>query len=225
MNLKTIFDWSEAWAPLVPLAVLIRHRRQPAYVRPVILYLVLSFIFNLAADIIWKQSSLGLSLFTVNNNPVYNIHSIVRFFLFAFFFIQLHQRFAVTVKRVLPFAFLAFVIIDLIFWEYFLAQRIAHQIHAAEAGLLLVYCLLFYFFLLRTEAEISIRTPAFWITTGLIIFVAVCFPIYLYYESALKNYRGFTINIWSVQKIAFLALCFAIAIAFSLTDEKKVQYE
>ena len=91
--IKEIFDWSEAWAPLIPLGILVFYKNQPGYFKPVILYLFLAITLNVIADIIWKQKGLGFSIATDNNNPIYNIHSIARLFCFSLFFIGLNQNF------------------------------------------------------------------------------------------------------------------------------------
>ncbi|RYZ62868.1 MAG: hypothetical protein EOO14_01010 [Chitinophagaceae bacterium] len=219
LNFQTIFDWSEAWAPLVPLAVSFRFRKQPAYLRPVLIYLWLSLALHLAADIIWKRKPLGLDLPFTNNNPLYNLASIARFFLFSWFFIRLQQPFLTRLKALLPYLFIIFMVVDLFFLENFWDTRIANVLHAAEAGLLLFYCLLYYLCLLRSDAVRIGRMPSFWVVTGLIIFVAVCLPIYIYYNDLLKSYVNFAINIWSVPKIGFLILCLAITIGLSINKK------
>ena len=45
-------DWSEVWALMIPLSVLLFRRQQPSSLRPVIIYLWLGFLINVAIDII-----------------------------------------------------------------------------------------------------------------------------------------------------------------------------
>ena len=77
-ELQLILDWSEVWALLIPLFVLIGNTKQPTFLKPVIIYLLLALPINLIGDITadfkkyfpsWLQS----------NTPLYNIHSVVRF--------------------------------------------------------------------------------------------------------------------------------------------------
>jgi hypothetical protein len=99
--LTDILDWSEAWAPLIPLAIWVCHREQPGYLRPVVLYIWAAFFIDLGIDLIWKCRT-HISPPWNSNNYLYNVHSLVRFFLFVAFFIRLNQPFLVRVKRIVP---------------------------------------------------------------------------------------------------------------------------
>lgn len=218
--LKEIFVWAESWAPLIPIILYFKYRPRQAYLKPVLLYFFLAVAFNTVSILIWQQKRLGLEMFTTNNNPFYNTQAIVRLFLLSSFFLLLKQPFAVILKKLLPFLFLLFVVLDLVWLEYFFALKIANNIHAAEAGLLLLYCLLFYLYLLHSEAVHPLQLASFWTVTGLIIFVAVSFPIYLYYESLIKKDVTFAVDIWSVQKISFIVFCLLSAFGFTFAKDK-----
>ncbi len=96
---QLILDWSEVWALFIPLTILLIKPKQPFSSKPVIYYVLLAIILNICIDAIWKQPSLKIKLPTNNNNPIYNIHSIVRFFLFSWFFIKLDQPFLSSTKK------------------------------------------------------------------------------------------------------------------------------
>ena len=51
-KLKLFFNWSEAWAPLIPIFVLAGKRSQPRFLKPVIIYILLVFPINLLGDLI-----------------------------------------------------------------------------------------------------------------------------------------------------------------------------
>ena len=97
--LKEIFDWAEVWAILIPLLALRKTIVGRSTLRPIILYLYLAFALNVAIMLIWKQGKLGLSLGIKNNNPIYNLLSILRFYLFSWYFISLRQPFLSTIKK------------------------------------------------------------------------------------------------------------------------------
>ena len=71
-------DWSEVWALMIPLSVLLFRRQQPSSLRPVIIYLWLGLLINIAIDII-MAINVYLDRAALSNNPFYNIHSVVRF--------------------------------------------------------------------------------------------------------------------------------------------------
>ena len=97
-----ILDWSEVWALFIPLIVLFVKKKQPAFLKPVIIYLFIALPLNLFADIIWKfQVVHHFPHWLKTNTYVYNFHSIVRFLLFSIFFIKLHQPFLVRIKKII----------------------------------------------------------------------------------------------------------------------------
>ena len=84
--IQPILNWSEVWALLIPLFVLLLRPKQPFYLKPVILYLWAALFLNLTGDIIgeYNKNHPGWHL---SNNPLYNIHSLLRFTCFSYFFI------------------------------------------------------------------------------------------------------------------------------------------
>ena len=225
---QEILDWLEVWALFIPLIILIRKRKQAGYLKPVIIYLWLALIINLFAIISWRfKAHHDFPVWYQTNTYFYNIHSIVRFFLFSLFFIKLKQAFLSTLKKIIPVLFAIFVIINFAFFEKFfdfnlLTSRISSRLLALEAGLLLLYCLQFYLYLIKEEEPFFVKLPSFWVVTGLSIFVVIGFPIYLFYDAAVVHSKDFIVNIWVVQKTAFLIFCLFIANAFRLSNEPKL---
>ena len=70
---------------------------------PIIIYLFIALILNFFADLIWQAPHLHIKFPTDNNNPLYNLHSIMRMFLFSWFFIKLDQPFIPFIKKLIPF--------------------------------------------------------------------------------------------------------------------------
>ncbi len=106
--LRIIFDWSEVWALLIPLFQLLIKPRQPRYLRPVIFYLCVALLLNLAVDILGEYNKYHRGLESISNNPLYNIHSVVRFACFSYFFILLRQSFFNKMKKIIPIIFFCF---------------------------------------------------------------------------------------------------------------------
>jgi hypothetical protein len=90
--IQPILDWSEVWALLIPLFVLMLKRQQPVYMKPVIVYLWLAILLNLSGDIV-VQINFFNSRIVYSNNPLYNLHSLIRFTCFAWFFSKIKQHF------------------------------------------------------------------------------------------------------------------------------------
>ena len=215
-TLLEILDWSEVWAIFLPLAVLLYRKKQPAYIKPVIIYLCLALPLNLAADIIWKfQEEYHFPHWLQSNNYIYNFHSIARFLLFSLFFIRLNQNFSRRLKKIILAFFCLFVLINFAFFEnFFRFDPLSSRLLSVEAALLLFYSLQYYFFKFQDETDASSKSPDFWIVTGLCIYAAACFPIYLFYKTLLLQSENFTINIWKVPDICYIILCIFIAKGF-----------
>ncbi|MBB5638194.1 hypothetical protein HDE68_004120 [Pedobacter cryoconitis] len=115
--LQTILDWSEIWALFIPAAALL-YIKQPVIFKPVVLYIWLALVINKLIDVIWKFKTI-LPASLNSNNSLYNLHSVFTFFLFSSFFIYLKQPFILRIKKIIPFIFLFFVIINFTFYENF----------------------------------------------------------------------------------------------------------
>src|ERR1700759_490911 len=106
---ESILDWSEVWALLIPLVFLLFAPKQPALLTPVIIYLCLALVLNLFGDIIADfKKPYHFPAWLQSNNPIYNLHSVVRFACFSYFFISLPQPGFRTIKKIIAAVFVAF---------------------------------------------------------------------------------------------------------------------
>jgi len=214
--LQEILDWSEVWAPVIPLAVLAKYPKQPGCFKPIIIYLWLALIIDLVIDIGWKFKS-HVPAWLKDNNFLYNIHSIVRFTCFSSFFILLNQPFQVKLKKAIPYLALLFLVINFfVFKENFLERdSFSSRLLATEAGLLLAYCLLYFVYQLQDEATQLQRTADFWIVLGLSIYVVLNFFYFLFYKTLIKKGYAKTVEwMWDIHNVTFIILCLFIAQAF-----------
>lgn len=217
---KEITDWSEVWALLIPLFFLFKKGEKPAYLKPVRIYVVLALIINIAAISIQKfKESWGFQLgdFFYSNNFLYNIHSVIRLLLFSWFFHLLNQRFMIRLKALIPFGFIAFVLINFIFLEnFFNRYNLSSRLLATEAALLLFYCLQYYIYLMLEDKGLPFRRlPGIWVVIGLTFYVAASFFIFLFYDYLVKQDKYFAINVWDVHNFFYVSLCILIAITFA----------
>ena len=212
---------------LIPLTIMIWKRNRTDYLKPVRIYIVFAFILNLVIDIIAEtKGSWGIdeTNFFWNNNVFYNITSIVRLILFAWFFILLKQRFMHRIKALIPFGFLVFVLINFIFFEKFVPQgddeSFSSRLLATEAALLVFYCLQYFIFLMIEDRSDTIsKQKGFWVVTGLTIYVATSFFIFLFYDYLSRVTRDFAVGIWDIHNIAFIIFCICMARQFYIKNE------
>jgi len=211
--LRNILDWSEVWALLIPLAVLLFRRQQPATLRPIIVYLWIAFILNVAIDIIVVINLDPKS--DLSNNPLYNMHSVARFICFSFYFINLPRSSFIKFKKALAAASVLFIVINFGLLEnFFNYDSFSGNLLATEAYILLVYCMLYYLSELKDDSENLFNGADFWIVTGLSIYVVINFFVFLFYLPMIDVDRKLAENIWNVHNIAFIIFCLFITKAF-----------
>ena len=219
-TLQTILDWSEVWSLFIPLIVLLIFPKQPHILKPVIIYLWLALIINLTGNILGDYGKeLGLPSWLQRNTFLYNTHSILRFACFSYFFLLLAQPFLTSLKKVVPFLSLLFVIINFTFFEPFNSENhLSGRLLATEAFLLLLYCLQYYLYKINQDVGLPKREADFWVVTGLSMYVVINFFVFLFYVSMISKDISFAEKMWDVHNIAYIILNIFIAKAFYDTN-------
>lgn len=212
--LNLIFDWSEVWALLIPLCALVFRQSQPAFLRPVVLYLWVALFLNLAGDIIgefkryfpgWLQS----------NNVLYNIHSIVRFACFSSFFRLDGKTFRGFIDKLTNLVAIVFIVYNFIYVENFgNPNHLSGNLLATEAFVLLIYSMQYYLSQLNAEIGEFSRRKDFWVVTGLSIYLVVNFFVFLFYVPMLTENPQIANQMWLVHNLAYIVLCIFISKAF-----------
>ncbi|NCD72299.1 hypothetical protein [Mucilaginibacter agri] len=214
--IQQILDWSEVWALFIPIFI---YKKQPAIYKPVVFYIWAALFINLLIDLIWKLRT-WIPADLNSNNYLYNVHSVVRFYLFSAFFIGLKQPFLVKIKQAVPWIFLAFLLINFCFFEnFFNYWQFSSRLLSVEAFFLLFYVLQYYLFKINENVEVNIFTPDFWIATGLGIYTAINFFIFLLYNEITIHLQAFAVSLWNVHNISYII--FNIFIAKSLYEPGK----
>jgi len=212
--LRILLDWSEVWAPLIPIGYYLFHRNQPAFLKPVILYLFIAFFVNLAGDLISDYKAY-MPFGIKSNNPLYNAHSIIRFACFSYFFAALGQKDFSKFRFLLPIIGLLVIVVNFGWVESFgNPDHLSGNLLASEAYLLLIYCMLYYLSKLRNDADDISGGADFWVVTGLSIYVVVNFFVFLFYVPMLNYDAVLAERIWDVHNIAYILLCIFITRAF-----------
>ncbi len=212
--LLKVLDWSEVWALLIPLAVLQFRRQQDIRMKPVIVYVWLGFLINIAIDAI-----MTINIYFPNdylgNNPLYNVHSVVRFACFSIYFLRVQGDSFNRIKKGLVFISLLLLIINFLFFEdFFDYNALSGNLLATEAYLLLICCMLYYLAELRSDRDGLFDTPHFWVVTGLGIYVVINFFVFLFYIPMIEVNMMLAVNIWNIHNIAFIIFCLFLTKAF-----------
>jgi len=212
--LLSVMNWSEVWAPLIPLAALLYKKNQPAFLRPVIVYLFFALFINLAGDLI-DVTKHSLPSWLQSNNPLYNIHSIIRFVCFSYFFTAVPYTSTGISKYIIPIVSILIIIINFGFIENFgNPDHLSGNLLSAEAYMLLVYCMQYYLSKLKNEDDDVTSGADFWVVTGLAVYVVINFFVFLFYVPMLQQDVTLAINIWYLHNVAYIVLCIFITKAF-----------
>ena len=219
--LQTVLDWSEVWALLIPVSVLLMKRKLPRSLKPVIIYVWFALATNILIDAIWIFKS-HFPAWLQSNNPYYNIHAIGRFVCFCIFFIQLQKESFVHLKKVLIVISALFILINFAFFENFFNQsHLSGNLLATEAYLLLVYCMQYYLAVLRKDDGGIFQRPEFWIVTGLSLYVVTSFFVFLFYLPMLNYDPLLSDRMWNFHNLAFIIFCIFITKALYVTTRYK----
>lgn len=212
--LQVLLDWSEVWAVLIPVYILLIVKKQPDILKPVVFYVWASLAINIAIDLTWKLNKILHAPYN-SNNYLYNLHSVVRFYLFSTFFIQLKQPFLQRAKKIIPFIYGVFLLINFLFFEkFFNYYQFSSRSLAVEAIVLLFYTLQYYLFKINESVEVYTYKADFWIVTGLGIYVTINFFIFLLYNELTIRMQNFAINLWNVHNITYIIFNIFIAKGF-----------
>jgi hypothetical protein len=179
--------------------------------RPVALYLLLALVLNVIIDTIMYLNTLKEGI-RFSNNPIYNIHSVVRFALFSYFFLLNNISPSRQLVKWLIALFFAGALVNFTFYEkFFNFQSFSDKMFTAESFILLALCMMYYLAVMRNEkASISERAD-FWVVTGLAIYNTVNFFVFLFYQVMLAQDTQLALRMWNVHNIAYIILCIFIA--------------
>lgn len=231
-TIQEILNWSEVWAPLIPLTFFTFLRPKVKWAKPIFYFLIITLIFSIAIDIIWYRKHLGINewfeknlwwwwdfdskagKYVFKNNIFYNLNSFARLIFFSLFFQQFYPIYK-KLDRFVPWIFLTLMTANFIWFEDI--KDFSSREHAIEAAILLYYCLLYFY---KTTMDESIGSPSslpqFWVVTGLTLYTAINFFIFLFYKYLMgfPEFKKYAVEIWNVHNISFILLNIFIAVSF-----------
>jgi len=222
--LRTIFDWSEVWSLFIPLAVLMLRKPNSKWITPLKWYLLCALILNLTIDFYWYVNKYRLfgsrpGHNRWNNNIYYNLHSAARLLFFSWFFITQ----SISFKKIARIIIVAFLLFNMVLFSFFKNIFVISSFTlAAEAGLLLILCLLYTYKIINDKLpDLNKLYPSFWVIGGLTLYTSVNFFLFLFYNYLIKNYNKFSVNVWDLHNGLFILLCLSISIAFYYESKRK----
>ena len=231
--LKEIMDWSEVWATLIPLTFFIIRKPAKSWVKPVLIYLIISLVFFLIVDVTFKARTLGLQAWcekvfswlyegpdkSLNNLIFYYLISLTRLLTITWFFSIINKGYN-KIHRAVAILFIAFVLINFSFFEKL--TDFSSRTLTAEAAIMLFYCLLFIYHVnLDDEIASPGSLPEFWIVCGLTLYAAINFFIFLFFRYLIATAEDdFAKGVWYVHNSSFIILNLFISAGFYRAAKK-----
>lgn len=223
--LQVLDDWLEVWPIVIPLIIILIYRPKEPQIRPLIIYIYIAFVLNLAATLVIAFFySLPLSL--RNNTYLYNIHAVVRVMFFSWYIFSIRWQNKMNVLVSILTAFLIFTVIH--FWRFFSLMEFSNILHSLEAVLLIALCALFFLNIINDDSEKDwMSEPSLLICIGIGIFETVALFIYLFFYELSNKDHDFGKITMTIRKLSYLILCIMIGIAMLKTMRsynKRKQY-
>ena len=217
--IKTIRNWSEVWALLIPLIIILRSKSGIPHMRPIVLYVWVALVLNTISTtmfVYWRS----LPSYLQNNNIFYNLHTFLRVICFGFYIYTVRKHRYSFIYKILIIVYIFFVISDFIFFESILT--FSTRVFSAESIVLLIFCLSFFVRSIQDDSEINwLKHPAFLICAGISFYEAVNFFIFLLFYP-LSADLSFISAMWTVHNFTFVLLCIMIALAIYSSNKKTI---
>ncbi len=221
---KILLDYSEVWALFIPLLALYKNRQQPKFLQPVILYIWIAFIIDVAIDIIMTRNDLKI-LPRISNNWLYNVHSMVRYVCFSYFFVSLDLVYYRKILKALPIFSVFLIVINFAFVpgeDLLNFDKLSGNLFTIEAYFLLIGCMIYYLSRIKEDKAVLTSGKDFWVVTGISLYVVINFFVFLFYDAAyhlmLKGGDDLVNYMWNFHNYAFIILCLFLAKAFYVKD-------
>lgn len=210
-------NWSEVWALLIPLIVILVYKPKGHNLRWLILYVVVAFILNfLAIFMVEYYYMVPRWLTKGNNNILYNLHSFIMVIFFSCYIITAIKYKYTILLKTLVVIYLLFVLINFTFWESPIMLSTRH--FTAGSIILLIMCLFYFFHLMLEESKTNwLKHPSFIVCTAVCLYQAITFFIFLFiYPMYNKTYNkdlSFAFLMMRIYQAIFVVFCILIAMA------------
>ena len=209
--LNAIINWSEVWSLVIPLTIILIYRPEGSGIKPLVLYITIAFVLNTVATIM-VEYYFSMPAWLKNNNVLYNLHSLIRVLFFSWYIMTIRKYRFPVIQKILLGAYLVIVFANFIFLEspFFLSSHL----FATESIILLVLCLSFFFRSLQDESQVNwLKHPAFLVCTGIIIYEATSFFIFLFFYPLVEKNKEFGDLTLSIHNVMYVILCIMLALA------------
>lgn len=202
-----ILQYTEIWATLLPIFVLLSKKVNQFFLLPIKIYLFVTLNFN-----IW----ITLAYFDIisNNHFIYSLVAFCRLICFTWFFSILDTKSNRKIIWIIFIVAAILIILNFVFLENFLLA-FSSNVFSLEGIILLIFCIRYFLNKLKSDEVSGTFDAALYIVIGLTIYEAVCFPVFLFYKTLIDNNEHYAAQVWNiVHNIIYILFCLFIARAF-----------
>lgn len=213
-------QWIEVWPLLIPLSIFVVSKSRSRKNLPLLLFVVSSIIISSLSVISWLYGNKIPGL-TKYNGVFYNINSIIRVVFLGWFIYQLNQVKQYKYLRVVIIAYILFLALNFLFRESIM--DLSSHLYAAESILLLIVCLTYFLSaILDDEEEITFKNPAFLICTGVALYEAITFFIYLFLFQMADVNHNFALSVVKFSQYVFIAFSILLGLGIYQSSKRRM---
>jgi len=117
-TLQFLIIWSEVWAFLIPLAVIVFFNPTGKAVRLLIAYVIMGFLLNFCAIFTLVYPHLVPPFLKYNNNIFYNVHSFIMVLFLGLYILKTRTYKHINLLRGLIAVYVAFVLTNFTFFGH-----------------------------------------------------------------------------------------------------------
>lgn len=216
-TLDFIIVWSEVWAFLIPLAVIVFFKPAGKAVRLLIAYVIMGFVLNFCAIFTLVYPNLVPPVFRYNNNIFYNVHSFIMVLFLGLYILKIRTYKHITLLKGLLMLYVIFVLVNFTFFGHPLFYSTRH--FTTGSIVLLILCLFYFFSSIQEESKVNmLKHPSFLITSAVSLYHGITFFIFLFllpmFNSAYNKDLSLTDLMMKITQVTFVIFC--ILLAFGL---------
>jgi hypothetical protein len=213
-----LLAWSEIWAPLIPLAIIIFFYTRTPLIYPLVLYVIIALILNILSTLISLYIN-HMPSFIKSNSFIYHIHSVARVILFSWYISKVKIIRSVLFQRSILILYLLTASVLIFTYPY---ELLSSYLFAAESITLLLLCILFFINLMYEDSRTNwVRHPAFFMIAGIIQFEIILFFTFSFLQ--FFSDEEFAWGALKTYSISFIILCIIIAITIYRSSGEKKQ--
>lgn len=214
---KFLLNWSEVWPIAIALTIFLFYK-QSENVSLIVWMLLISLVLHFAATFI-SRFTYQLPVYLKNNNILYNLIAIIKTTLTSLYLLQLKQLKQYKYLKPILYLFIAFTIINFIFFESIFS--FSSIMILLECSILLVFTLTFFLdSIIDDEIPLPLKHPAYFICAAIGVFESLNFFTYLFLFHAYDTSIEFGRLIMTISSYAFILYGLVISLAFYLNREK-----